>query len=211
MSLKKNVVATLSTYLIIFLFPALLNLFFHLGSQIYWIQTVDYIIGALVLTYFYWRTRERPALEQKKVASRQIIGLGLLGVVAALIAQFVANLIDLFLFHSIPSSANTTTILTIIKSYPFYILATVIAAPIMEELVFRRTIFGSLVPFTGQVGAALIASVMFAMAHSDGHLLVYTAIGLVFCYLYQKTGRIQTSILSHMLMNAMVIGISLWR
>ncbi|MFC6171362.1 CPBP family intramembrane glutamic endopeptidase [Loigolactobacillus jiayinensis] len=210
MSLRKNVVATLITYLIVYLLPTVINLVLHLGSHIYWVQTIDYIIGALILTYFYWRTKDRPTLEQKSVKGSRVILWGLLGVIAALAAQYLANMIDLALFHSIPNSTNTATILTVIKSYPVYILATIIAAPIMEELVFRRTIFGSLAPFTGNVGAALIASVMFAMAHNDGHLLVYTAIGLVFCYLYQKTGRIQTSIISHMLMNALVIGISLW-
>lgn len=211
MSLKKNVVTTLITYLIIYLLPTVLNLFLHLGSHIYLIQTIDYIIGAILLSYYYWRTKERPLIEAKADKGYQILWWGVLGFIAALAAQILANYIDTFLFHSVPNSANTTTILTIIKSYPVYLLATIIVAPIMEELVFRRTIFGSLVPFTGKVGAALIASVMFAMAHNDGHLLVYTAIGLVFCYLYQKTGRIQTSIISHMLMNAVVIGISLWR
>ncbi|MFL2029079.1 CPBP family intramembrane glutamic endopeptidase [Loigolactobacillus zhaoyuanensis] len=211
MSLKKNVVATLVTYLIVYLLPVMVNLFFHLGSHIYLVQTLDYIIGAILLAYFYLRTNEQPAIERKLTKGRQVLLWGLLGMIAALVAQMIANFIDLLIFRSVPNSANTATILTIIKSYPFYIVATVIAAPIMEELVFRRTIFGSLAPFTGNVGAALIASVMFAMAHNDGHLLVYTAIGLVFCYLYQKTGRIQTSMISHILMNALVIGISLLR
>ncbi|KRM95744.1 CPBP family intramembrane glutamic endopeptidase [Loigolactobacillus rennini] len=209
MTLKKNVIATLVTYLIIYLFPALLNTVVHLGSKIYWVQTLDYIIGACLLCYFYWRTNQQAPLEKRHLSKTMLFKWGIIGFAAALVAQYLASMLNLLIFHSLPSSANTATILAVIHHYPFYLLATVIAAPIMEELVFRRAIFGTLTPLTGKIGAALIASVMFALAHADGHLLVYTSIGLVFCYLYQKTGRIQTSMISHILMNAVVIGANL--
>lgn len=173
MTLKKNVIATLVTYLIIYLFPALLNTVVHLGSKIYWVQTLDYIIGACLLCYFYWRTNQQAPLEKRHLSKTILFKWGIIGFAAALVAQYLASMLNLLIFHSLPSSANTATILAVIHHYPFYLLATVIAAPIMEELVFRRAIFGTLTPLTGKIGAALIASVMFALAHADGHLLVY--------------------------------------
>lgn len=75
----------------------------------------------------------------------------------------------------------------------------------MEEIVFRKVIFGNLSAVTGKIGAALIASVLFSFAHADGHFILYAFIGLLFCWLYQHTGRIQASMTAHILMNASVV------
>lgn len=103
------------------------------------------------------------------------------------------------------ASTNTTTLLTVGQQYPAFFLAIIVGAPIMEEIVFRKVIFGNLSAVTGQIGAALISSVLFSFAHADGHFILYAFIGLLFCWLYQHTGRIQTSMTAHILMNASVV------
>ncbi len=52
---------------------------------------------------------------------------------------------------------------------------------------------------------AIISSLAFAFMHNDSHIFLYAAIGLLFCWLYKKTGRIQTSMIAHILMNSVVI------
>ncbi|ANK59179.1 CPBP family intramembrane glutamic endopeptidase [Loigolactobacillus backii] len=209
---RKNAVSTLSVYLIIFLLPALVNSIIRLKTALYLFQTIDYVVGAAILIIIYQKFFAPTQMEKgAQTKTSQIILWGILGAFLALIGQLAASYLDQLIFHTTTSSANTSAILTVIRSYPYYLIMAVVAAPIMEELVFRRTIFGYLTPFTGKFGAALISSVFFAIAHNDNHLLTYTAIGLVFCYLYQRTGKIATSMISHMVMNGIVILMLLYR
>lgn len=86
-----------------------------------------------------------------------------------------------------------------------FILATTIAGPIMEEFVFRRAIFGSLERRFGFFLPALLSSVLFAFAHNDGHYLLYAGLGFLFCGMYRYSGRIWTSMITHVGMNLLVI------
>lgn len=208
MSARKTPILTLILYLFIYLLPATFNHWWHLGAQTYLVTTIDYIIGAGLL-YAIYRQDAPLTFEKKHLSWSNVLFWSVIGAAAAFIGQTVARLIEIVVFHSDTSSANTNLILTVIKSQPYFLIASIIAAPIMEELVFRRILFGYLQRFTGVVGAALIASVLFAAAHADGHLLTYTAISLVFCYIYHRTGKIAASMGSHMLMNAVVILVAL--
>lgn len=79
----------------------------------------------------------------------------------------------------------------------------------MEEFVFRKALFANLSSVIDPIGAALASSLLFSFAHQDGHYLTYAGIGLVLCFLYAKTGRLRITILSHSLMNLLII-ISAW-
>ncbi len=48
------------------------------------------------------------------------------------------------------------------QQQPFLILATTIAAPIMEEITFRKAIFGGLASRLNRILAAIISSLLFA-------------------------------------------------
>jgi membrane protease YdiL (CAAX protease family) len=129
---------------------------------------------------------------------------GLIGLVLVIVGQVIILKMTALLGQS-TASTNTTTLLTVGQQYPAFFLAIIVGAPIMEEIVFRKVIFGNLSAVTGQIGAALISSVLFSFAHADGHFILYAFIGLLFCWLYQHTGRIQTSMTAHILMNASVV------
>ena len=75
----------------------------------------------------------------------------------------------------------------------------------MEEFVFRRAILLSLASKTPLWFAMCVSSLLFALIHFDGHLLLYTTLGLFFSFLYLKTGRIWTSIICHVGMNTLVV------
>ena len=83
-------------------------------------------------------------------------------------------------------------------------------APILEEIIFRRVIFGGLYQKTNFIIAALISGLIFAAVHGEfEHLLIYIAPGLVFSYIYYQTKRLLTPIIAHLLMNGFVIIIQL--
>ena len=78
----------------------------------------------------------------------------------------------------------------------------------MEEFVFRKVVFGFLYDIIGGTGAGVISSLLFAFLHFDGHILIYSVIGLVLSYLYFRTKNIAAPIIAHVLMNTIVILLS---
>lgn len=139
------------------------------------------------------------------VTFRKVILWGVLGTVLAIFAQNVANLIEVRFLNQSLDSANTQALVEVVKNYPSFLLLTSIAGPIMEELVFRKVVFGVLLDHIGVVGGAVVSSLLFAFIHFDGHLLLYSSMGFVFCYLYYRTKNIGTPILAHALMNTLAV------
>lgn len=143
------------------------------------------------------------------VGRSEVLKWGLIGIIMAFAAQVLANLIETQLLGLPIDSANTQNILLIVSKYPFYLIIVSIMAPIMEEFVFRKVIFGFFYDLTGGVGAAVISSLLFAFMHQDSHILLYSSMGFVFSYLYIKTKNIATPIIAHVLMNTAVVALNL--
>jgi membrane protease YdiL (CAAX protease family) len=127
------------------------------------------------------------------------------GIFLALFAQYAAAIVESFLGVKI-GSENTENILTIIETFPLAMIVTSIVGPILEEIVFRKIIFGSLNKRFNFFIAALISSVIFAAAHMEfQHILLYSAMGFTFAFLYVKTKRIIVPIFAHVTMNTLVV------
>ena len=79
-----------------------------------------------------------------------------------------------------------------------------IAAPIMEEIVFRGGIMGLMFkehPFIGMT----VASIIFGLMHSATTLvefMTYALLGLIMAYAYHKTERLEVAIAVHFVNNA---------
>jgi membrane protease YdiL (CAAX protease family) len=103
-------------------------------------------------------------------------------------------------------SENTQQILNIIESFPLAILVSSVIGPILEEIVFRKIIFGTLHKRFNFFLSALISSVIFALAHMEPHhILLYSAMGFTFAFLYVKTKHILVPIFAHVAMNTLVV------
>nr|WP_279665708.1 type II CAAX endopeptidase family protein [Ectobacillus ponti] len=128
------------------------------------------------------------------------------GVVLALMAQSIAANIEMRLFGIDPGSQNTEDLVQIARTIPAFILVTSILGPIMEEIVFRKILFGTLYQRYNFLVGAVLSSLIFAAVHFDfQHLLIYTSMGLVFAFLYVQTRRLIVPIMAHVLMNTFVI------
>ena len=136
----------------------------------------------------------------------QTIIWSILGIFMAFIGQMIAANIEVYIFHIETSSENTENIMKITEIAPLFSIITVIIAPILEEVVFRKIIFGTLYKRMNFILAGIISAVIFGLIHLDPtHLLIYTAMGLVFAYLYVKTKRIIVPIIAHAGMNGIVV------
>ncbi|WAA12577.1 CPBP family intramembrane glutamic endopeptidase [Fervidibacillus halotolerans] len=131
------------------------------------------------------------------------------GVFLALFAQSLAIQIELLLGIQ-TGSENTEYIVNIIKMAPVVMITSSLIGPILEEIVFRKIIFGSLYKRFNFFTSALVSSILFALAHLEiEHIILYSAMGFVFSFLYVKTQRIIVPIATHMLMNTFVIIVQL--
>lgn len=88
---------------------------------------------------------------------------------------------------------------------PFLTLfALAVLPPIIEEIVFRGFIFPGLAVRMGVVWAAVLSSGMFAFAHLESNVKVYTFfLGLIFCALYVRFRSIIPGIILHAANNFM--------
>ncbi|SDN74230.1 hypothetical protein SAMN05518871_107106 [Psychrobacillus sp. OK028] len=144
-------------------------------------------------------------LKGKSTPTLQTIGWGIVGFFLVLFGQGFAASIELK-FGVDPGSENTTQFIEIAQAVPFAIFSIVIFAPILEELIFRRIIFGTLLPKTNFFVAASVSAIVFAIIHFDfTHILLYAVSGFIFSFIYYKTKRIIASIISHMLLNGFVV------
>lgn len=141
----------------------------------------------------------------KRSTMGEAITWGIIGIFLAFIVQVIASNIDIQLLGGSPESKNTDTIIKLTESAPYVIFVVAIIGPILEEIIFRKIIFGTLYKKMNFWLAGFISSFIFALVHLDKHLIIYTAIGYLFAYLYIKTNRIITSIISHASMNAIVV------
>lgn len=81
------------------------------------------------------------------------------------------------------------------------ILVVVIAAPIVEEFLFRKFLVDRLAKY-GQGVAIVVSAVTFGLYHGNFIQLVYaTLLGLVLAYVYVKSGKIIYTIILHILIN----------
>lgn len=127
------------------------------------------------------------------------------GIFLALFAQtFAANLERMIGIEM--GSENTQQIIQLIKASPLIVIVSSVIGPILEEIVFRKILFGSLYKKFNFLLSAFISSIIFALAHFEfEHILLYSAMGFTFAYLYVKTKRILVPIFAHVAMNSLVV------
>ncbi|MGG1291814.1 CPBP family intramembrane glutamic endopeptidase [Bacillus smithii] len=177
----------------------------------YWI-VISFSITLIIILLILRKARTDALLVRKAPASPgESIVWAIAGVFLALFAQGIAANIEANLFGVDPGSKNTENILQIIKTFPASMLVSSIFGPILEEIVFRKIIFGSLYKRFSFWIAATISSVIFAMAHMEfEHILLYSAMGFTFAFLYVRTGRILVPIFAHVAMNTLVVVVQLF-
>ena len=82
----------------------------------------------------------------------------------------------------------------------------IVLAPISEELIFRRFIFGFLAPRYGFVAALLLTSLAFALIHFSLYSLpALFILGIGFQLIYLKFGSLYPAIMMHAFSNAIAV------
>ena len=81
------------------------------------------------------------------------------------------------------------------------VLTTVVIAPVMEELLFRKLLLDRLTTF-GERGAILFSALAFSLFHANLYQIFYAfGVGVLFGYLYVRTRRIRYTMIMHAIIN----------
>lgn len=170
-----------------------------------WWSAITAGIAFVVCLVFISRNKQFFNVFKGQKASISVsIGWGIIGFFLVLFGQSVGAQIEAALGIDM-GSENTETIMMITRIAPIMILASVLFGPILEELVFRRVVFGSLIQSQNFWIAGLISAIIFGVIHLDfTHIILYTITGFIFAFLYYKTQRLLTSIIAHMMLNGFV-------
>lgn len=83
----------------------------------------------------------------------------------------------------------------------FSFIATVLIAPILEELVFRRFIINRTRAY-GEKTAVVFSALLFGLYHGNIQQFFYAfGVGILFGYIYVRTGKVKYTVFLHMIIN----------
>lgn len=138
------------------------------------------------------------------VPHRQKLGFG--GFVTALLICFFlmysGNIIGTVLSFLITGGSAVNPVMEAVQdNNVLKYVSILICAPVLEELVFRKFILDRTRHF-GEVTALILSAACFGLFHMNLFQFFYAfAIGLVFGYVYLRTGRIRYSMILHGVLN----------
>lgn len=120
------------------------------------------------------------------------IGIGLAGMLLSRLVEWIKP--------SAPSDADLDSLLMNSAMW-VNVLVTVILAPVVEELLYRKLLMDRLIGY-GEGPAVLMSGLMFGLAHGNFSQFFYAfGIGILWAYVYARTGRVGYTIAFHMIFN----------
>lgn len=128
------------------------------------------------------------------------------GYLLSLMTVLVVNVLVSSLSGESPRSENP--VLSLFSDAPFWQFAclgllVVLVGPFFEELMFRGWLFGGLRKRWGERPALLVSAALFALIHGDAPALpALFSLGLIFGWVYQKSGSLWAPFLVHACWNA---------
>lgn len=178
--------------------------------------------GGTALLLYVWRRRATPVERQASFNRLRHHRTWVWALVAGLAT---------FLFSSLMSAAGRALGLDLEPSnldliregfarYPVFLtLFAVMLAPLYEELLFRRVLFGRLWQAGWPVLGLVLSSLVFALVHElpglNGKpmastvflILVYAGMGAMFAWVYRRTQTLWAPIAAHILNNAIALAV----
>lgn len=146
----------------------------------------------------------RRELYKYKLNPGHFIQLLCMAIAVMLIGNIIGIIITTVLTNVTPWNFTAdSTDLILNHGLGWIFLITVVIAPIIEEVLFRKALIDRLVVF-GDVTAILVSALLFGFIHGNFSQLFYaTGLGIVFGFVYVRTGKIKYTIGLHMLFNFM--------
>ncbi len=201
-SAVSGLLVALVKYIVDGYFPELMNssvfigLFNQLSSMI--------PLYCVALPIFILMTKPLPKVVPSKGKMGALKWLG--GLCIAELAMMTGSYISNMLLVIIETAANTTTKnpvaeVTAQSNVWITIIFMCILTPLLEELFFRKIVCDRLLVL-GEGYAVFVSSALFGLIHRNFYQFAYAfLVGLIFSFIYVKTGKIRYSAIYHMILN----------
>lgn len=138
--------------------------------------------------------------EDKDLSPFKILGILLLGI---FVSTGVGKLVNLVNIDNIIGSNEAVNDTFLSNPLVFQILTLCIAAPIVEELVFRGMIYNRLKQYTDTVVAVFVSAGIFGIYHGNLVQGIYAAVlGILLCFVYERCKSFVAPVLLHMVANS---------
>lgn len=171
---------------------------------VYAVTTVPQYLMAMPIAYAVMRQAPRAEFAKKRLGAAQIIKTALVcffimyagSLSSAAISSIISKIAGAPLKNSLEELIKGSDTLA-----NFVMIG--IAAPVAEELFYRKLLIGRLVRY-GEKPAIIMSALVFALMHGNVYQLFYAfGLGAALGYIYVRTGKIGYAIGLHMLINIM--------
>lgn len=212
----KNILIFISYFIFSYFVIALLQEFnfditkFSFNKRIIILGIIDFIY--IILMFFIYRKEIIIDIKDFKKNYKEYLSKYVLVYMVGVILMGIINIL-LTQITKIELSGNEEGIRILIKEVPIYMFfSTVIYAPIIEELIFRKSIRNI---FKNKYIFIIISGVIFGVLHISDFSNIneilfgipYIIMGIDFAYIYYKTNNIFTTMSFHMIHNLLLITI----
>jgi len=174
---------------------------------------LSYMVQFLIFTGMVWLVavflrRAHPNELGIKGASRESwLKYGLAGGVLVFTFAWAAGLVIERLHPNVSQQSVETILRSVGSPGQFILLLIVVAvlAPLTEELFYRGMVYPVFRAYMGKAWGMVAAGSVFGLVHMDLWRAVPLAVGGIFlCYVYEKTGSILVSTLTHGMWNGIL-------
>lgn len=168
------------------------------------------VLLSIVLIMFIWFLRGTHGLSNNfnqlfnPNIRNEILYVFALNIIFAFIFTCCISILDLLFGFYDPSWVSILDIDSVNVSAGAFLLsaiASIIFAPILEELVFRGVLFNRLKIRIGIIPAMIISSFLFGIGHDFGGMTSAFLFGICMCILYLKTDNILVPMSVHLINN----------
>ena len=160
-----------------------------------------YVIGVPVLA-LQCEGREAIKLPQRKMSAGKYM-IFLMICFGVMIAGNITGIIINQIIGFIKGSPVINSVELLLNNNSLWanIIIVGICAPIFEELVFRKFLVDRMVRY-GEATAVVVSGLIFGLFHGNFTQFFYAAaLGMLFAFVYVKTGRLRYTILTHFIIN----------
>lgn len=167
------------------------------------------VMELLLLVPVWWLAVRKPGVGWRDLGLRGFGGLALGLGCGLMILSYLFNLVYSLVLSQfgLRMQADLSPMLAELDSPWLLLFGAVVVAPIVEEVFFRGFLFAGLRGRYGWQKAALFSAGFFAVVHLQPTAIVpIFLLGLVFAYLYERSGSIWPAILMHVSSNALALG-----
>lgn len=198
-----SIVSIVVQYLTVNLIAWIAPEFMTIDTEVVISSVCLYIIGLIVLCVGFRKNRlkiSKPAKHSMKFLDfcKAFCMCYALLIISNIIGLLITSVIGMIKGSPV---INPIEAMAMEISLPVMFIVTVIAAPVFEELFFRKFFIDRTLHF-GEVPSILLSGFMFGMFHGNLSQFPYAfTIGVFFAYLYIRTGRLIYPVLLHAIIN----------